>query len=122
MITTPGVTKPQPVKCSDPVTRALARAAAAGVRRRRTDAEGAATLLVRVGEDLVHLLRGAVQRRRWLALAEQNRDDHVAQDLGDLRVGGYLRASLADVVQVADERIHARQGLVHPGQEARRVL
>src|SRR5690348_5969369 len=117
MIATPGVTNAHPVKCSERVTRA--RALAAALRRRRlseaSDVAASlvrdATLLVRVGENLVHLLRGAVQRGRGLALAEQHRDHHVAEHLGDLRVGGDLRPGLPDVR--SEEHTSELQSPVH---------
>src|SRR5438067_7484153 len=117
MVATPGVTKAHPVKCSELVTRARALAAALS-RRRRSEASDAATSLIRVGENLVDLLGGAVQRGRGLALAEQHRDDHGAEYLGDLRVGRDLRPGLPDIAEVLDEGVHPGERVVHAGLES----
>src|SRR5215467_7693309 len=104
MIAAPGVTKAHPVSCSD----ALGRRRAAGTgpgrrppgsveRLRRSRTEGAATSAVRTSQSLIDLLGRAAERGLRLALAQQDRHDHGAEDLGDLRVAGGLRPRLADV-------------------------
>src|SRR5580704_9837455 len=118
MIATPGVTKAQPVNCSDARGRRRApRDGGASKRLRRSRAAGAVTSAVRGRERLVDLLRRTGERGLRLALAQEHRHDHVAEYLGDLRVRGGLRARLVDVAQVGDERVHAGQGLVHLPQE-----
>src|SRR5215469_13905572 len=106
MITTPGVTNDQPAICSDARTRSRCRVArVAGCRRwRRRAATGASTSRASAaGQGLVHLLCRAGERSLRLALAEEHRHDHRAQDLRDLRVGRELRPRLLDVIQVGDE-------------------
>src|SRR5215472_433255 len=95
MIATPGVTNAQPVSWSE----ATALRTGCGRPRpgpgcrpiRRRPAMVPRTVMSAGRQDLIDLLRRGCQRGLWLAAAEQDRHDHGAQDLGNLRVLGDLR-------------------------------
>src|SRR5215469_10845180 len=94
MITAAGVTNDQPATVS---ARRCARDRPEGrpwltLRASAVTATSAGTCQGRVD-----LSRCLVQRRLRLRLAEQDRHDHGAEDLRDLRVGCDLRPGLLDV-------------------------
>src|SRR5487761_861040 len=109
MMAAPGVAKAHPANCSGAAGRLRPPVACAG--RRRSNARGA--VMSARCQHLIDLLCRGGECGLRLALAEQDGHVHVAEDLGDLRVGGDLRPCLPDVRQIRDEGLHTGQGGVH---------
>src|ERR1700744_1979275 len=100
MMATPGVTKAQPVNCSDENTRrGTARDRLPGPARRWSRGGRMVAVTSAPGQHLVDLLGRGVQGGLRLRLAPQHRTHHVAEGRGELRGLGDLRPGPLDVGQ-----------------------
>src|ERR1700753_224663 len=85
MMATPGVTKAQPVNCSEEkIRRCTARDRLPGPARRSRGGRMVAVTSAPGRQHLVDLLGRRVQGGLGLGLAQQHRDHHVAEDRRDL--------------------------------------